>query len=176
MVQKSLGSTPSRTTKTPQQPEGFFILSSMLKTELYKHCEVLLETQIETLRNWMQEKVTDAENDTKSSAGDKHETGRSMLQLEQEKINRQLDETQLRLKNLRSIKPDTQPVEVQTGALFCCSGQWFYIAVALGKVSFEETEIMVISPDSPLAQVLKGAQKGENRSFNQRKYTIDSLQ
>ena len=51
-----------------------------------------LNNQIETIQNQISALSQDAQNDAKSSAGDKHETGLAMMHLEQEKLNAKLIE------------------------------------------------------------------------------------
>ncbi len=51
-----------------------------------------LKNQIETIQNQILALSEDAQNDAKSSAGDKHETGLAMMHLEQEKLNVKLME------------------------------------------------------------------------------------
>ena len=63
-----------------------------LKQQLYKLCQDFVENRKKTVQkniNEIQESLT---SETKSSAGDKHETGRAMLQLEREKVGHQLAE------------------------------------------------------------------------------------
>lgn len=49
-----------------------------------------LNNQIEAIQNQILSLSEDAQNDAKSSAGDKHETGLAMMHLEQEKLNAKL--------------------------------------------------------------------------------------
>jgi len=55
-------------------------------------------------------------------------------------------------------------VETETG--------FFYIAVSLGEISFQEHMIFVISTESPLAKAMHGKRKGEGFSLNNSKQTI----
>ena len=64
------------------------------KPQLYVFCRAFVEERIARIQNnikGIQEALT---SETKSSAGDKHETGRAMLQLEREKLGRQLAEAE----------------------------------------------------------------------------------
>ena len=56
-----------------------------IKQELYKLCLEYVENRFQTIQNTIKEIQESLGSETKSSAGDKHETGRAMLQLEREK-------------------------------------------------------------------------------------------
>ncbi len=62
------------------------------KQKIYAHCCNLLDEKIRSLKSSLQELEEGSVNDTKSSAGDKHQTARAMMQIEQEKLGKQLNE------------------------------------------------------------------------------------
>ncbi|MFL5753246.1 MAG: hypothetical protein ACJ76F_07565, partial [Bacteroidia bacterium] len=62
------------------------------KEKVYKACLSQVEERLNVLEAAYSELAEGAENDSKSSAGDKHETSRAMIQLEQEKIVAQMNE------------------------------------------------------------------------------------
>ena len=65
-----------------------------LKEELHKRCWDIIEMRYDTIHNTMEQIRESLTTETKSSAGDKHETGRAMLRLEREKAGKQLAEVQ----------------------------------------------------------------------------------
>mgnify|MGYP001827556230 FL=1 len=71
------------------------------KQHLYDQCFTFVEYKLNTIQKAILELQESLTTETKSSAGDKHETGRAMLQLEREKIGQQLAETQ-KLKEILS--------------------------------------------------------------------------
>nr|WP_263011321.1 hypothetical protein [Chryseobacterium foetidum] len=104
-------------------------------------------------------------NDTKSSMGDKYETGREMLQQEINNLQIQLNEVLKQrdfLKNL-SAKPS---LKAEKGALVKTDKGLFYISVSLSNIDFNGSKIFCISPDSPLAKVLDGKTESETISLN----------
>ena len=60
-----------------------------LKKLLYNYCESFLKRKLTNYQNQKKELFESLESETKSSAGDKHETGRAMIQLEIEKLGKQ---------------------------------------------------------------------------------------
>ena len=62
----------------------------MIKEKLFFHCKNYLQKRknlLEQRKNELQLALT---SENKSSAGDKHETGRAMIQIEREKLGNQL--------------------------------------------------------------------------------------
>ena len=64
-----------------------------IKQELYKLCQTYIQQRILTAKQAIEAAQQAANNETKSSSGDKYETGRAMMQLEIEKDSAQLSES-----------------------------------------------------------------------------------
>ncbi|KFF00164.1 hypothetical protein IX39_05760 [Chryseobacterium formosense] len=114
-------------------------------------------------------------NDTKSSMGDKYETGREMLQQEINNLQGQLNEVlkqQDFLKNI-IVKPSDK---VEKGAIVKTEKGLFYISVSLGEIIFENQKIICISPESPLAKAMHGKIINESFSLNNISQKIISIE
>lgn len=128
-----------------------------------------LEAELASMRQAVQ-------SESKSTAGDKHETGRAMIHLEQEKLQKQLAEAQQLLAGLEQIKPVQTFETVQKGALVQTDRTTFYIAVGLGMVTIDGTDIFVVSSQSPIAKQMLGKHSGESFNMNGTEYAITSIQ
>jgi len=124
----------------------------------------------------MQELVTHAANDSKSSAGDKHETGRAMMQQAQEQLGKQLQEAEMKRASLARIQTQTTTETIGEGSLVITNENVLLLAAPLGKIHIEEKDIFVISMQSPLAQALKGKKSGDTIIFQQKQINILSVQ
>ncbi|MCP2039389.1 GreA/GreB family elongation factor [Chryseobacterium sp. HSC-36S06] len=115
-----------------------------------------------------------ANNETKSSMGDKYEISREMVQQEINNLQIQLNEN---LKSLNSLKliNTTEHSLIGLGSLVETEKGFFYIAVSLGEISLKEKKIFVISTESPLAKAMYGKRKGEEFILNSSKQTIHSV-
>lgn len=109
-------------------------------------------------------------NDTKSSMGDKYETGREMLQQEINNLQVQLNEV---LKQQDFLKTSFDKLRMtkkfdkaEKGAIVKTERGLFFISVSLGEITFENQKIICISPESPLAKAMNGKQKDEGFSLN----------
>ena len=109
----------------------------------------------------MREAQLAANEETKSLAGDKYETGRAMMHLEQEKLASQRAATQHLKKVLDQIDPNRTVSPVGLGSLVQTNCGWFFVAVGIGQVEVEGELCFVISPAAPLGKVLWGRQPGE---------------
>ena len=104
-------------------------------------------------------------NDTKSSMGDKYETGREMLQQEINNLQVQLNEILKQKDFLKTVLPKPSD-KAEKGAIVKTERGLFFISVSLGEVTIENQKIICISPESPLAKAMNGKQKGEAFSLN----------
>lgn len=149
----------------------------MMTTKEHVHA-----TCIEELNNsiiFFQKALNDlkdgAQNDAKSSAGDKHETSLSMMQIEQEKIRKQLKEVQEMKASLDKLNPHVVSRKINLGSLIKTNIGYFYIAVALGKLRLDQLELYVMSPQSPMAIKLIGLSVHDEFEMNSKKIVIQDI-
>ncbi|MGZ3864988.1 MAG: hypothetical protein ACXVC6_12095 [Bacteroidia bacterium] len=145
------------------------------KEFVYTACCNLLKENISSLKKFIRELEEGSENDSKSSAGDKHETARAMLQLEQEKLTKQLQNSQLILADLE--KTGVAPVSefVGKGGLVTTNQGVFLFGPPLGKIVVDGEAIVCLSPRSPLGIKLSGLKINEAAEINGVKYIIENL-
>ena len=104
-------------------------------------------------------------NDTKSSMGDKYETGREMLQQEINNLQVQLNEILKQKDFLKTVLPKPND-KAEKGAIVKTEKGLFFISVSLGEIKIDSEKIICISPESPLAKAMNGKQKGDTFSLN----------
>jgi hypothetical protein len=115
-----------------------------------------------------------ANNETKSTAGDKYETGRAMAQLEIEKIAGLLREKEKSLMVVSGLSVDPM-THIGPGALVQTSMGWFYISVNGGEVPATLGTIRCISPASPLAMAMRGKKPGDGFQLMHNDHTIEAI-
>ncbi|MFI5205202.1 MAG: hypothetical protein ACHQF2_11960 [Flavobacteriales bacterium] len=138
---------------------------SDFKKKIHEACLLQLNERITAIETSINDTRLSSQNETKSSAGDKHETARAMAHLEMEKNQQSLQQL---LKMRYALKQST-PTLLET-----CKG-YFYISVALGKIMAENKTVMVISPSSPLGSELINAGENESVEVNRIKYSVISI-
>lgn len=147
---------------------GFFIQQknmSLIKTAVYHHCESYLRQKAKGYLSQDQSLLESLDSEGKSSAGDKHETGRAMIQLEREKLAQQRERNDQDIKTLDALKNKTTTVYIAPGALVNTSLASYFLAVPADAFSHNDKKIYCISPQSPIGQLLLGKKAGESFSF-----------
>lgn len=110
-------------------------------------------------------------NDTKSSMGDKYETGREMLQQEINNLQIQLNEILKQQDFLKTILPKSSD-KAEKGAIIKTEKGLFFVSVSLGEIQYENQKIICISPESPLAKAMFAKKKNEVFMINTINQTI----
>jgi transcription elongation GreA/GreB family factor len=135
---------------------------------------VLSESIIQATRDYDLAKES-RDSDTKSSAGDKFETGREMMQREMDKISASIDQSKNQLNFLSKINLNRPYSIVDLGCLIITDQDIYYISIGLGKVEINAELIYAISLDSPIGQIFKGKRVGDILEFRSKTLTINQL-
>jgi hypothetical protein len=114
-----------------------------MKQEILQRALEEVQMRCQTLERQMLDLAGDAQSDAKSTAGDKHETSRAMMHLEQEMLAKQLHEWRQQLALLHQIK-------IEEPRLITTDRGVFFISISLGKMEVGQQEITCLSPASPL--------------------------
>lgn len=141
-------------------------MDTPLKNKLLDLCQQQVEERINNARQAMEAAQAAANNEGKSSAGDKYETGRAMMQIERNQHARLLAEALKLKQSLDGIDPDRKQQQIGIGSLVHTNKGTYYISVSLGKLHLDGKEYMAISPVTPLGKALAGLQKGSKLVFN----------
>lgn len=133
-----------------------------IKNRLYKHVMEYASGRIAGLRQQMLEMQDSLLSESRSTAGDKHETGRAMIQLELEKLGAALREAELLEAYVQKI-PRNKPVSasVALGSLVHCANQWYFLSISAGAYKEGNVTYYCISGKSPVGQQLLGKTVGE---------------
>jgi hypothetical protein len=107
-----------------------------------------------------------ANQEEKSSAGDKYETGRAMGHLQKDMHARQLAESMKELAALHSVQTDMLYPAAGPGTFIQAEGIAFFIAAGMGRQQHEGQTILFLSPQAPLARILKDKKPGDSIVFN----------
>jgi len=113
-------------------------------------------------------------DDTKSSAGDKYETSREMIQQDITRLQKQRVEA---LKELEIIeKIEVVPMTVgRLGALITTDRLIYFLATSLGQIEFEGKRYAVVSSHSPIGKYLTGIEIGQAFEFNGSKQVVRDI-
>ena len=147
-----------------------------IKEKLFVLCMEYVEDRIRTAQQGILSAKEASVNDTKSSAGDKYETTREMMQQEVSFNEVQLFEARKLKHVLRQINPSRQCAVAETGSLVLTDKGNFFIAVSAGSFSIDEERYFVVSAASPVAKILAGLKQGDKTSFNGKEFTVIAVE
>lgn len=145
------------------------------KKHIIDTCKSHLENKILSLNTIIKEVSESSNSESKSSAGDKHETSKAMMQLEIEKLGTQLKEAELQLNEFEKINFNKIVQSIEQGSLVETNKGYFLIASSIGKITVDDKTIFVISGKSPWVIAFSGKQQGNNVSFNGVQYLINAI-
>jgi len=131
-----------------------------------------LQNQIQNIQNQIADLTIDAQNDAKSSAGDKHETGLAMMHLEQEKLSAKLRDLLQFETILLKLPEEKQTDKVTTGSIVKTNKGIFYVSIAIPALKVQNQIVVCISPSAPVMKLLLNKTSEDEITFNSITYKI----
>ena len=147
-----------------------------LKQKIYNHYLQLIQDKVAMLQKTLNDLKESGANETKSTAGDKHETALAMLQIEQANTRTQLQEVLNQQAALEKINPDLSADSVLNGSLIKTNRGYLFMSVALGRAVVDDAAVIALSPQSPLGKKLMGLKVGERAEINNTGYLIENIE
>ncbi len=148
---------------------------SNIKQKLYNYCLSHVDSKATQLQNSINDAQQSLSAETKSTAGDKHDTSRAMMHLEIEKKSQQLVEIGKLKRVMTQFNAEKSNSEIDLGALIKTNKGNYYIAISAGKFTIDDDEYFLISLASPLAQAFKKQFKQDSFQFLNQTFTISSI-
>ena len=142
-----------------------------IKSELLNH----LEQKIQDISNAITSLAESRDADTKSSAGDKHETSRAKIQTEIDQLSKQIINAQRQKNNLSIIDTSHLNIIADVGSLVETNKGYFFISTGWGRIQIQDENYFVISIESPIGRLLKNKKKGDSIQFRNTAYDILSV-
>lgn len=130
-------------------------------------CKLHVEDRIANLELALKSAHEASIDDTKSSAGDKYETTREMMQQDIARYQMQLAEAKKDESILTGLIQPTHSDFVQNGSIVKTNLGIYFIAISIGVVPIENEKVFVISTQSPIGKLLLKKKIGESFTFNQ---------
>jgi len=137
-----------------------------VKEELYKACKLFIDDRLQTVFDRIANIQESLKSETKSSAGDKHETGRAMLQLEREKAGNQLAEIQKQQEQFSRVAIEGICDVARLGSVVITDKAAYFLAISVGAIIIDAKTYYAISPSSPIGKVLLGKKTDEMFTFS----------
>ncbi len=145
------------------------------KQKVVEQFRQLLYTKVILLQESLDELKESGKNETKSTAGDKHETALAMLQIEQENKRAQLKNAQVLVQLFNKITIIQELPYIIKGSLVKTDRGYFFLSVPAGKLTIDGITVIAISPESPLGSKLLGSIKGVQLQLNSIQYRVEEI-
>lgn len=146
-----------------------------LKSSLYQLCLNFIAERINTAEIALKQAREASNDDTKSSAGDKYETSREMMQQDIDRNKRLLIDAEENQLVLNSLKDASASGVARNGSIVFTNQGNFYISISAGQLHLAKETFFAISAVSPIGKLLLGKQKGDQFDFNGKKYQIKEV-
>ncbi|MEP7255451.1 MAG: hypothetical protein ABI666_06720 [Ferruginibacter sp.] len=147
-----------------------------LKQKIYTHYLQVAKDKVQALEKVLADLKESGANETKSTAGDKHETALAMLQIEQANVRGQLKEAQEQKVALEKIDPALSATIVVNGSLVKTNRGYLFVSTALGKALIDGVAVIALSQQSPLGKQLMGLTKGNIAVINNIHYVVENIE
>ena len=147
-----------------------------LKQKIYNHYQAVINDKIRVLQKTLDDLKESGKNETKSTAGDKHETALAMLQIEQANTRQQLKEMIAQKDILQKINPTITASIVLQGSLIKTNKGYLFMSVALGKAVVDGVAVIALSAQSPLGAKLMGLTVAGVATVNNNSYVVEGME
>lgn len=142
---------------------------------MVRHLGSMLQGKLDALNMELSATLEARNSDGKSSAGDKHEVGRAMVQQELDKLEEQRAKLIALQQELDRVPQDRVYDRGAFGSLVTTTNGTYFIAVGLGVIEVDGATLYAISLASPIGQLLAGKAVGDAIVFNGRSDVIRSI-
>lgn len=142
-----------------------------LKRRLHTKCMAIVKERLANAQAALQNAHESMMGETKSSAGDKFETSRAMLQGEQDRMKTVIIKTKELEYQLSQVPIENHTV-VSAGSLIYTEENIYYLSVGIGKVLLDDAKYFALSLASPLGRLLSGKQSADRISINGKEMVI----
>ncbi|WP_152285906.1 GreA/GreB family elongation factor [Flavicella marina] len=149
--------------------------SIKLKEALKSVCADFVTNKLNTIERSIALNKESLVSESKSSAGDKHETGRAMLQLEMEKAGQQLHQVDQMKLVVEKIDATKQNSLGSLGAVIRTDTINYFIGISIGKVLVDTSEYFCVSANSPIGKQLLGKAINDSFTFQGNQLTIKEI-
>jgi transcription elongation GreA/GreB family factor len=146
-----------------------------IKQQLHALCLAYVTSRMAAAEHAFKDAEQAQNDDTKSSAGDKYETGRAMMQQEKDRNTTQLNEANKLMVALNRISTLGNAAEAETGSIVITNNGRFYIAISAGNLVIDGESYFAISPASPIGLILKGKKAGDEFVLNRKGYVVEEV-
>ncbi|MCP9770733.1 hypothetical protein EGI22_22740 [Lacihabitans sp. LS3-19] len=144
----------------------------MNKDQILIKAKEILEKKLKDLDQAILNVQSAANEESKSSMGDKYETGRAMAQNDRAMLEHQKIELVRDIFTFENTNFTQETDSIKTGSIVETSLGCFLVCISLGKIIEAGKTIMLISTVSPIGAIMMGKKANESINMNGREIKI----
>ena len=145
------------------------------RSKLILACRDYISQRVTVIKKAMNGLKEDLEGESKSSAGDKFETGREMINIEWNKLSVQLNQYDHLDQILNRIEEHTPTEMIVLGSMVYTDAANYFISIPAGEISGGRDKFYAIGIQAPIAQLMLGKKVGDSINFNGRQFKIQRI-
>ena len=146
-----------------------------LKAKLIEKTTLVIQTRIQSINAELKKIQEDANSETKSSMGDKYETGRAMAQNEKIKLNQNKIQFLRHLETLNKVSYTTNNT-IDFGSVVHTNQMNIFLCTSIGELTVKDQKYFTLSPITPIAKQLIGLNEGSKFTFNNQEWEIQMVE
>lgn len=147
----------------------------MKKENIVASAKAILKNKLEEIEKAILNVQNAANEESKSSMGDKYETGRAMAQNDRAMLENQKNELLKDIATFENTNFEQHSDFIKNGSLVRTSIGYLLVSISLGKVTEENTAVMLISSASPLGTLILSKKTNESVVMNGRQIKIQGI-
>lgn len=147
-----------------------------IKSSLFEQCEDFVQKKEALVLGIIEANRKALEQESKSTAGDKHETGRAMLHLEMEKASQQLQVVEQMKEVLQRIQPTAISDQVKLGSLVRTNKGSYYLSISAGQIELMGQVYYAVSTQSPIGKILLGKNVNQRVEWGGNSILIETIE
>ncbi|CAL68289.1 transcription elongation factor [Christiangramia forsetii] len=147
-------------------------MEDLTRIELIQDCREYLNKRIAVVQKAMNGLKEDLENESKSSAGDKYETGREMINIEWNKLTVQMNEYERLSQILKRIEDHKPTDKVVLGSVVMTNAANYFISIPAGEIKAANQKCYAVGVKAPISQQLLGKEEGDQFTINGKDFRI----
>ena len=136
------------------------------KSHLLGFCKDQLDLRYSKIKKSISNIEESLLEESKNSSGDKHETGRAMLQIDRENAGKQMLEIERLYEILKKIDVNSITEYVRLGSIVQIDKTRYFISLSMGSCVIDGFEYFCVALNSPIGMALSGKVKDNTFSFN----------
>lgn len=142
------------------------------KTDFLAEIIRRISHQVDELKEELQGLDSEIANETKSSAGDKFETSREMMNQSRQNISGRIDTLKEQAHFLSQNQVRSTLTKVESGSLVETNEGYFFFGLALGNLKYKDHQVIALSFQSPLGEAFHHKKVGEKVIFRDKSFII----